>query len=479
MSSTGSFEETDRQAARNFSEAAKAAGVKGLIYVGGLGSDDEELSTHLRSRHEVGDILRQSGLPVCEFRASAVIGSGSASFELIRALVERLPVMLTPRWVKGKAQPIGIDDLLDYLMEALRIPTSKYRIYEVGGADQVSYADMMRAYGRQRGLTPLIIPVPVLTPWLSALWLGLVTPLYARIGRAIIESIVHVTVVWDNAALTTFAVRPMGVDEAIRRALAHEETHFAATRWSDALSSSGKLQSWGGVRFGTRLVDSRTLTVEAPPDVVFKCIERIGGDNGWYAWNWLWRVRGFIDLLEGGVGLRRGRPSATTLHVGDTVDSFRVEAIEPNRRLRLKSEMHLYGRAWLEFEVTGTGSSTMIRQTAIFDPVGLIGQTYWYTLYLPHEFVFSGMLRGIAQAALREMKKLDMGTLPNERFSDGATGSSGKPGVRPPNGQTHDLHPAVQTNSRLPGSMSTWAIDPKNIERLKPRSLIEESMKRP
>ena len=435
MSSTGSFEETDRQAARNFSEAAKAAGVKGLIYVGGLGSDEEELSTHLRSRHEVGDILRQSGLPVLEFRASAVIGSGSASFELIRALVERLPIMLTPRWVKGKAQPIAIDDLLDYLMEALRIPISNYRMYEIGGADQVSYADMMRTYGRQRRLEPLIIPVPVLTPWLSALWLGLVTPLYARIGRAIIESIVHVTVVRDNAALTTFSVRPMGIDEAIRRALAHEETHFAATRWSDALSSSGKSQSWGGVRFGTRLVDSRTLNVEAPPEVVFRCIERIGGDNGWYAYNWLWRVRGFIDLLEGGVGLRRGRPSPTTLRVGDTVDSFRVESIEPNRRLRLISEMHLFGRAWLEFEVTGAGSSTTIRQTAIFDPVGLIGQVYWYSLYLPHELVFSGMLRGIAKAALREMKDLDEAKMPHDRFSGGAPGSSAEAGMWPPNGK--------------------------------------------
>ena len=303
--------------------------------------------------------------------------------------------------------------LEDYLIEALGIPISKYRIYEVGGTDQVSYADMMLAYGRQRGLKPLIIPVPVLTPWVSALWLGLITPLYARIGRAIIESIVHVTVVRDNAALTTFSVRPMGIDQAIHRALAHEETHFAATRWSDALSSSGKLPSWGGVQFGTRLVDSRTLTVDVPPDVVFKHIERIGGDTGWYAWNWLWRVRGFIDLLEGGVGLRRGRPSSTTLRVGDTVDSFRVESIEPNRRLRLKSEMHLYGRAWLEFEVTGTGSSTTIRQTAIFDPVGLIGQIYWYTLYVPHEFVFSGMLRGIAQAASREMRDLDTAKIPN------------------------------------------------------------------
>lgn len=478
MSSTGSFEETDRQAARNFSESAKRAGVKGLIYVGGLGSDEEELSTHLRSRHEVGDILRQSGLPVCEFRASAVIGSGSASFELIRALVERLPVMLTPRWVKGKAQPIAIDDLLDYLMEALRIPISTYRIYEIGGADQVSYADMMRAYGRQRGLAPWIIPVPVLTPWLSALWLGLVTPLYARIGRAIIESIVHVTVVRDNAALATFSVRPMGVDQAIHRALAREETHFGATRWSDALSSSGKLRSWGGVRFGTRLVDSRTLNVKAPPEVVFKCIERIGGDNGWYACNWLWLLRGFIDLLQGGVGMRRGRPSTPSLHVGDTVDSFRVESIEPNRRLRLKSEMNLPGRAWLEFEVTGVGSSTMIRQTAIFDPVGLTGQMYWYSLYVPHEFVFSGMLRGIAQAALREMKSLDAGTLTDKRLGNDAGRAPSDPGVRPLNGKTSALHPTVQTDSRLSGSMSTGTMDAKNIERVKLLPHRNQSMKR-
>lgn len=415
MSSTGSFEETDRQAAKNFSQAAKAADVKGIIYVGGLGRDEEELSAHLRSRHEVGDILRQSGLPVCEFRASAVIGSGSASFELVRALVERLSIMLTPKWVKGKAQPIAIDDLLDYLMEALRIPISSYRIYEVGGADKVSYADMMRAYGRQRGLTPLIIPVPVLTPWLSALWLGLITPLYARIGRAIIESIVHVTVVRDNAALTTFPVRPMGVDEAIHRALAREERHFSETRWSDAISSSGKLPSWGGVRFGTRIVDSRTLTVVAPSDVVFRCIERVGGDHGWYACDSLWRLRGYIDLLQGGVGMGRGRPSSLTLRVGDTVDSFRVEAIEPNRRLRLKSEMNLPGRAWLEFEVTEEGTSTKIRQTAIFDPVGLKGQLYWYSLYVPHEFVFEGMLGGIAQAALREMGDAAMPQMPSEQ----------------------------------------------------------------
>jgi hypothetical protein len=204
----------------------------------------------------------------------------------------------------------------------------------------------------------------------------------------------------------------MGIDEAIRRALAREETHFSETRWSDSLSSSGTQRSWGGVRFGTRIVDSRTLTVEAPPAVVFRCIERLGGDHGWYACDWLWHLRGFIDLLQGGVGMRRGRPSSKTLRIGDTVDSFRVESIEPNRRLRLKSEMNLPGRAWLEFEVTEAGSSTQIRQTAIFDPVGLKGQLYWYSLYLPHELVFNGMLQGIAQAALRKMKDHNRAPIP-------------------------------------------------------------------
>ncbi|MBH0188521.1 MAG: DUF2867 domain-containing protein [Nitrospira sp.] len=196
---------------------------------------------------------------------------------------------------------------------------------------------------------------------------------------------------------------------------AREERHFSKTRWSDAISSSGRQQSWGGVRFGTRIVDSRTITVQAPPHIAFACIERLGGDHGWYACDWLWRLRGSIDLLQGGIGMRRGRPSPTTLRVGDTVDSFRVEAIEPNRLLRLKSEMSLPGRAWLEFEVTEEGSSSQIRQTAIFDPVGLKGQLYWYSLYVPHELVFNGMLRGITRAALREMRELNMPQAPNKR----------------------------------------------------------------
>lgn len=403
MGSSGSFEEADRQAATHFGAAARAAGVKRIIYLGGLGSEEEHLSPHLRSRQEVGHILLASGVPVIEFRASIVIGSGSLSFEMIRSLVERLPVMITPRWVNVPAQPIAIDDLLAYLVAALDLPESESRIYEIGGADQVSYADIMRVYARHRGLRVRMIPVPVLTPFLSSLWLGLVTPLYARIGRKLIESIVHSTLVRDDTALRTFNVRPMGIDQAVARALASEEREFAATRWSDALSSSGTLPSWGGVAFGSRLVDSRTLPVAAPPEAVFRPVERIGGSNGWYAWNRLWQLRGLLDLLAGGVGMRRGRPFPASLRVGDTLDCWRVEALEPGRRLRLIAEMRLPGRAWLEFEVTGdNGNSSTLRQTAIFDPVGLAGRAYWYALYPLHQLVFGGMLKGIANAAVQK-----------------------------------------------------------------------------
>ena len=309
-------------------------------------------------------------------------------------------------WVKVPAQPTAIDDVLQYLVAALQLPLSRYRVYEIGGADQVSYADIMLAYARQRGIRLRMISVPVLTPYVSSLWLGLITPLYARIGRKLIESIIHSTVVRDAAALETFAVRPMGIDEAIRCAIVSEEREFAATRWSDALSSSGALPAWGGVQFGSRLVDSRTLRVATTPDAAFAPVLRIGGNTGWYAWNWLWWLRGFLDLLIGGVGMRRGRRSDTTLSVGDTVDFWRVERVEANL-LRLVAEMKLPGRAWLEFEVTGDDSSATIRQTATFDPVGLPGRAYWYALYPLHQLVFGGMLREIGRAALREKADLD------------------------------------------------------------------------
>lgn len=401
MGATGSFEEADRKAARNFGEAARAAGVGRIIYLGGLGITEEKLSPHLRSRQEVGEILRESGVPVLEFRASIVIGSGSLSYEMIRSLVERLPVMITPKWVNVPAQPIAIDDLLAYLIEALRLPESACRIYEIGGADRMSYAEIMRVYGKLRGRRVRMLPVPVLTPYLSSLWLGLITPLYARIGRKLLDSIVHSTVVRDDTALRVFSVRPMGVEDAVRRALGREDREIAATRWSDALSAAGEQPSWGGVEFGPRLVDSRTVSVTVSPEAAFRPIQAIGGETGWYAWDWLWHVRGFLDLLVGGVGMRRGRPSPTMLRVGDAVDFWRVEAVEPNRLLRLAAEMKLPGRAWLEFEVTRNDGGSVIRQTASFDPVGPLGRAYWYALYPVHQLVFGGMLRAIARAATR------------------------------------------------------------------------------
>ena len=400
MGSEGSFEENDRKAAHNFGKIAKAAGVERIIYLGGLGNEEEDLSPHLSSRQEVGKILRQYSVPLLEFRASVVIGSGSLSFQLIRSLVERLPIMITPKWVQVSAQPIAIEDLIEYLEAALFVLDSGCRVYEIGGADQVSYADIMRIYGSCRNISVRMIPVPVLSPYISSLWLGLITPLYARIGRKLIESIVHPTVVRDESALKVFKIQPMGVDDAIRRAIDNEDKEFAETRWSDSLSSSGKVLSWFGVSFGSRLIDSRTVQLNIPPTLTFKPIQRIGGDTGWYAWNWLWQLRGFLDLLVGGVGMRRGRAHFEILRVGDTVDFWRVEEHDPNHFLRLAAEMKLPGRAWLEFEVTGDDFSSTIRQTATFDPVGLLGLIYWYALYPLHQLVFAGMLRGIADKTM-------------------------------------------------------------------------------
>ena len=399
MGSAGAFEDEDRLAATHFGAAARLAGVQRIIYLGGLCGDETELSRHLRSRQEVGAVLRRSGVSVLELRASIVLGSGSLSFELIRALVERLPLMITPKWVSVLCQPIGIEDLLAYLLEAARIPLAESQVFEIGGADRATYGDIMRAYARQRGIRLRMLPVPLLTPRLSSLWLGLVTPVYARIGRKLIDSIRHPTLVRDARALSAFSVRPMGLEEAIRRATDLEDQTWAATRWSDALASSGAAPSWGGVRFGTRLVDSRTIRVDCPPAAAFLPIERIGGRTGYYAWNLLWRVRGCIDLLAGGVGQRRGRSDPDRLRAGDAVDFWRVERVEPPGTLRLAAEMKLPGRAWLEFEVTGEGGGARIRQTAIFDPVGFWGQAYWYALYPIHQLVFAGMLRGIARAA--------------------------------------------------------------------------------
>ena len=405
MGSSGRFETEDRKAAENFAVAAREAGIERIIYLGGLGEERLDLSPHLRSRHEVGAVLRSSGIPVIELRASIVIGSGSLSFEMIRAIVEHLPVLITPRWVSVMAQPIGIDDLLAYLVESLQIDPSMSPVYEIGGADRDSYAGLIREYARQRGLRRYLVPVPVLTPRLSSLWLGLVTPLYARVGRKLIDSIQYPTVVQSDDVDGVFSVRPSSIQTAIRRALENEDSEFAETRWSDALSSSAlEPSTYGGVRVGRRLVDSREIRVESPPAEAFAPIRRIGGRAGWYAFNGLWQLRGWIDLLCGGVGMRRGRRNPETIATGDPLDCWRVQGIERDRLLRLRAEMKVPGRAWLQFEVTPDGSGSRIRQTAVFEPSGLLGLAYWYGIYPLHGAVFSGMLQGIADRVSHEAK---------------------------------------------------------------------------
>ncbi len=399
MGAHGDYRETDRVAARNFGDAARRAAVRRIVYLGGLATGAEVFSRHLKSRIETGEALRASGVPVVEFRASVVIGSGSLSFELIRALVERLPIMICPRWVSTLAQPIGIDDVLAYLAAALQLPGGESRTFEIGGADQASYGDVMREYARQRGLKRVMISVPLLTPRLSSLWLGLVTPVYARVGRELIAGLKNRSVVTDPTARAVFPITPIGLREAIGRAIRYEDRAFALTRWSDARSSGGAPPSPADTRFGGKLVDRRQIHVAVDADRAFAPIARIGGERGWYFGTWLWRIRGALDLLIGGVGMRRGRRDPEAPAVGDALDFWRVEAYEPVRRLRLAAEMKVPGRAWLEFEVVPDGGGALVHQTAVFEPAGLFGLVYWYGLLPVHAVVFGGLLRAIAQQA--------------------------------------------------------------------------------
>jgi uncharacterized protein YbjT (DUF2867 family) len=400
MGSGRDFAAKDEAAAGHFGQAARAAGVGRIVYLGGLGAMASGLSEHLRSRQHTGGVLRASGVPVVELRASIVIGSGSLSYEMVRALVERLPVMVCPRWVQVRTQPIAIDDLIAYALAARDLPPGAEGVYEIGGPDVVSYRDIMLEYARQRGLRRWLIPVPLLTPHLSSLWLGLVTPLYARVGRKLIESLRNPTVVTSDRARAAFTVRPRPLPEAIARALSREDAELGATRWSDALSSAALPSPWGGTRFGTRLVDSRARVVAADPHRAFAPVRRLGGRAGWYWGNTLWKARGAVDLAVGGPGLRRGRRDPERLRVGEALDFWRVEGYEEDRLLRLAAEMRLPGRAWLQFEVSPLAPDrTEIRQTAIFDPAGLTGLLYWYALYPIHALIFSGMLRSIAARA--------------------------------------------------------------------------------
>ena len=401
MESGVDFERADRLAAERFAAAARDAGVRRIVYLGGLGADDDRLSAHLRSRHEVGAILRAAGLDVVEFRASIIVGAGSFSFDLVRTLVERLPVMICPAWLATPTQPIAIGDVVAYLAAALDLPPGGARIFEIGGPDRVSYGAIMREYARQRGLVRLMIPVPVLTPRLSSLWLKLVTPRYSKVGRKLIDGLKNPTVVTNDSALREFAIRPRNLATAVRDAMQSEDREFAGLRWADVADAEDLPQRYGGTPQGTRLVDHRHAVVAVAPERAFAAIERIGGRNGWYACNWLWSLRGWMDRAIGGPGMSRGRRDPDRLRVGEPLDCWRVEACEPPRRLRLAAEMKLPGRGWLEFEVVPRDGDVTIHQTAVFDPRGLGGLAYWYAIWPLHELIFRRMLAGIVRRAVR------------------------------------------------------------------------------
>lgn len=376
MAAGADFAELDRRAARNFGAAAARAGVRRIIYLGGLTDDTGALSSHLQSRAESGEVLRASGVPVIEFRASIIVGAGSLSFEMISALVERLPVMVCPRWVATLTQPIAVGDVLAYLEAALELPGHTSRIFEIGGPEVVSYGAMMREYARLRGLRRLLLPVPLLTPRLSGLWLALVTPAHARIGRALVEGLRNSTIVRSAAAHEAFRINPIPLAAGLLKAITD--------------GTSARVKS-----------DTRTIVVDRPPAQAFAPIRRIGGASGWYFANILWRLRGWLDGLIGGAGMRRGRRDQEACTAGDTIDAWTVDAFEPDRLLRLSADMKLPGRGWLEFEVTplDDGARSLIRQTAMFDPRGLLGRAYWYAILPVHEVIFRGMLAAIARRA--------------------------------------------------------------------------------
>ncbi|MFD8981580.1 SDR family oxidoreductase [Streptomyces sp. NPDC059564] len=419
----GGFEDRDRAAARTFADRARAAGVRRIVYLGGLvprGVPRHELSPHLRSRAEVGDILLASGVPTTVLRAAVIIGSGSASFEMLRYLTERLPVMVTPSWVGTRIQPIAVRDVLRYLVGSASMPPDVSRSFDIGGPDVVTYEEMMRRYAAVARLPKrLILRVPMLTPGLSSHWIGLVTPVPRGLARPLAESLRH-EVVCDEHDIAAYVPdppgSPIGFDQALALALRRVREAGVTTRWSSASlpgAPSDPLPTdpdWAG---GSLYTDERELAVDAPPAALWRVVEGIGGENGWYSFPLAWAVRGRLDRLVGGVGLRRGRRDAARLRVGDSLDFWRVEEIEPGRLLRLRAEMRLPGLAWLELYVDpepgpadaaaggAGGGRARYRQRALFHPHGLLGHLYWWSVAPFHAVVFGGMARNIAGAAER------------------------------------------------------------------------------
>jgi uncharacterized protein YbjT (DUF2867 family) len=391
MYDTRDFAERDRQLARNFAEAA--AGVRSVVYLGGLLPRAHDVSEHLRSRAEVGEILRQ-GAGATELRAGPIIGSGSASFEMVRYLTERLPAMIAPRWIMNMVQPVAVRDVLQYLLLALeRAPGG---IVEIG-ADRLPFVEMMRVYADVRGLRRAIIPVPVLAPRLASLWVGLVTPIPNRLATPLVMGVVHPVVADTERAHALFPeVRPIPYRHAVELALEREEFQEVPTRWSGALGnhSSYQLSDWEGT-----LREVRSVHVAAPAEAVFGVFSGLGGERGWLVWNWAWRLRGLMDRVAGGPGLRRGRRDPDEVLPGEALDFWRVEASEPPRLLRLRAEMRVPGKAWLEWATYPEGGGTRLVQTAVFSPRGLSGFLYWYASFPAHKVIFTGMVNEVARRA--------------------------------------------------------------------------------
>jgi uncharacterized protein YbjT (DUF2867 family) len=397
------FTLTDREAARTMASAAGAGGLERIIYLGGLGDESEDLSPHLSSRAEVGEILRSGTVPVTELRAAMIIGSGSASFEILRYLMERLPILVTPRWVDVPCQPIGIRNVLNYLIGCLDCTATTGETYDIGQDQVVTYRQLMEIFAEEAGLPKRrIMSVPVMTPRLSAYWIQLLTPVPAVLARPLAEGLRNRVVCHDNRIRDLIPQDLFDCRLAIRLALERVRQHAIESSWTDAgaippaeWSSPGD-PSWAG---GTFYNDSRQILLEATPPEVWKAVMSIGGEAGWYYADWLWKLRGFIDQLIGGVGLHRGRRCPIAVAPGDALDFWRVVRVTEPHRLLLVAEMRLPGEATLEFRLEETApGQTMLQQVAHFLPRGLLGLLYWYAVTPFHNFVFDGMLKGFAKA---------------------------------------------------------------------------------
>lgn len=392
------YAERDREMAATFALAAERAGLKRIIYLGGLGETGPGLSAHLQSRREVEAVLCSGSIPVTVLRAAMIIGSGSASFEILRYLVERLPVMVTPKWVSTESQPISIENVIGYLLMCLTTPQTAGKTLDIGGPDIMSYRQIMEIMARVRGLPKrIVIPVPLLTPRLSSLWIHLVTPLSSQIARPLAEGLKNRVVCRDDEASRLMPQRLLGVEESITLALRQEDSGHVETAWSMAGEVPGD-PDWAG---GKTFVDRREIEIGAPRERVFQTVCRVGGTNGWYSSDWLWRIRGMLDRLVGGPGLSRGRRDSEQVCCGDAIDFWRVVGVRQNELLKLRAEMKLPGDAFLQFEVTPLNHKrSKLIQTARFRPRGLAGLAYWYAVWPLHNWVFSGMLKGLMRAAI-------------------------------------------------------------------------------